>query len=262
MRVRQIQATCKDKAAGRLKAEDRIHALLPSLPSEHHRRQPQADIPRTVGTPDYKIAAMTGKRHALTAKHTIVKTDLLVRHHYPHRMRLRHGSAPRLPVSKPFGATRPGVDDPSVSLMRRLSGHDVGAAAAKAWIRHSKPFKPPEYLAIYLSATALAVCNLLRHDRPSPFVPVKSEPPQIILYMQRIFRFGTLRVKILYTKNPSTPQTGADNHDRRAVKTFPRCMRPEGEGANLAAPAEKSASITFIAQKYANSLTYGWISPE
>lgn len=46
------------------------------------------------------------------------------------------------------------------------------------------------------------------------------------------------------------PDRRADNHDRRAVKTFPRCMRPEGEGANLAAPAEKSASITFIAQKY------------
>ena len=192
---------------------------------------------------------MTGKRHALTAKHTIVKTDLLVRHHYPHRMRLRHSSAPRLPVSKPFGATRPGVDDPSVSLMRRLSGHDVGAAA-KAWIRHSKPFKPPEYLAIYLSATALAVWTGSATIVHSPFVPVKSEPPQIILYMQRIFRFGTLRVKILYTKNPSTPRPARDNHDRRAVKTFPRCMRPEGEGANLAAPAEKSASITFIAQKY------------
>jgi hypothetical protein len=105
--------------------------------------------------------------------------------------------------------------------MRRLSGHDVGAAA-KAWIRHSKPFKPPEYLAIYLSATALAVWTGFATIVHPPFVPVKSEPPQIILYMQRIFRFGTLRVKILYTKNPSTPRPARRQPRQKSRENIPQ----------------------------------------
>lgn len=125
-----------------------------------------------------------------------------------------------------------GIYHSSVALMRRLRGHDVGAGAV-AGIGKAGSGKPPQGILIDVAAEALHIWSVRTGSVDSPLVPVKTEPMQVILNLTGIFKAGTLRVKILYAKNPAVALTFAESQETSAENTLPRCILPVGEGANL-----------------------------
>ena len=140
------------------------------------------------------------------------------------------------------------IDYMPVAQMRGLGRHNVGTGAA-AGIYEAGLHQASEFPFVYISAPALAIAASVRID--ASFVPVQSEPVQVVLYQPGIFVAAASRVQVFYAQQPLPAAAFRREPGKQGAEHISQ-MHPSAGGGGKAAFCRFHFFSQIRACKYTN----------